>query len=103
MFLHRRGAKILPTLAKMNELYRIFVSKMGFPPVVGQTVVRLVVATILGGVIGLEREIRHKPAGLRTNMFMCLASALFTILSFELASEYQRDHTRIAAQIIPGI
>jgi putative Mg2+ transporter-C (MgtC) family protein len=36
-------------------------------------------------------------------MFMCLGSALFTILSFELASEYPGDHTRIAAQIIPGI
>ena len=87
----------------MDELYRFFVSRMGFPPVVGQTVVRLLLAAILGGVVGLEREIKHKPAGLRTNMFMCLGSALFTILSFELASEYSGDHTRIAAQIIPGI
>ena len=87
----------------MDLLHRLFVSKMGFPPVVGQTVVRLVLAAVLGGIIGLEREIKHKPAGLRTNMFMCLGSALFTILSFELASEYSGDHTRIAAQIIPGI
>jgi len=91
------------TSLPMDDLYRIFVSKMGFPPVVGQTVVRLLLAAILGGVVGLEREIKHKPAGLRTNMFMCLGSALFTILSFELASEYPGDHTRIAAQIIPGI
>jgi putative Mg2+ transporter-C (MgtC) family protein len=87
----------------MDELYRLFVSKMSFTPLVGQTIVRLLLAAILGGIIGLEREIKHKPAGLRTNMFMCLGSALFTILSFELASEYPGDHTRIAAQIIPGI
>ena len=65
---------------------------------------RLICAAILGGIVGLEREIRHKPAGLRTNMFICLGSALFTVLSDELAGKYGiGDHTRIAAQIIPGI
>jgi putative Mg2+ transporter-C (MgtC) family protein len=58
---------------------------------------------LLGGVIGLERELKHKPAGLRTNMFICFGSAMFTILSVELAGEFTGDHTRIAAQIIPGI
>ncbi len=66
-------------------------------------IVRLAVAAILGGVIGLERELRHKPAGLRTNMFICFGAAMFTILSDALASEHPGDHTRIAAQIIPGI
>jgi|SRR5437588_1450314 len=67
------------------------------------TVIRLTVAAILGGVIGLERQLKHKPAGLRTNMFICFGSAMFTILSNELAAEFIGDHTRIAAQIIPGI
>jgi putative Mg2+ transporter-C (MgtC) family protein len=64
---------------------------------------RLIVAAFLGGVIGLEREMKRKPAGLRTNMFICFGSAMFTILSEELASQWTGDHTRIAAQIIPGI
>jgi putative Mg2+ transporter-C (MgtC) family protein len=64
---------------------------------------RLIVAAILGGVIGLERELRHKAAGLRTNMFICFGAAMFTILSDALAVKYTGDHTRIAAQIIPGI
>jgi len=68
-----------------------------------QTMLRLIVAAILGGLIGLEREIHHKPAGLRTNMFICFGSAMFTIMSWKLAGEYAGDHTRIAAQIIPGI
>jgi putative Mg2+ transporter-C (MgtC) family protein len=68
-----------------------------------QTMLRLVIAAILGGLIGLEREIHHKPAGLRTNLFICFGSALYTILSWKLASDYPGDHTRIAAQIIPGI
>ncbi len=71
--------------------------------IVAQTIMRLILAAILGGVIGLEREIAHKPSGLRTNMFICFGSAFFTILSFELANQYPGDHTRIAAQIIPGI
>jgi putative Mg2+ transporter-C (MgtC) family protein len=66
-------------------------------------VVRLVLAAILGGVIGLEREMKRKSAGLRTNMFICFGSAMFTLLSDELASAHIGDHTRIAAQIIPGI
>ncbi len=63
---------------------------------------RLIVAAVLGGAIGLEREMKHRPAGLRTNMFMCFGSALFTMLSAMLAGSGQ-DQTRIAAQIIAGI
>ncbi|HEV8525883.1 MAG TPA: MgtC/SapB family protein [Terriglobales bacterium] len=68
-----------------------------------ETIVRLVLAAVLGGIIGLERETKRKPAGLRTNMFICFGAAMFTILSFRLAEQYTGDHTRIAAQIIPGI
>lgn len=69
----------------------------------GVSTLRLVVAAILGGLIGLERELKHRPAGLRTNLFICLGAALYTILSDALAVEHIGDHTRIAAQIIPGI
>lgn len=64
--------------------------------------VRLVVAGILGGIIGLERELKHRPAGLRTNLFICFGAALFTLLSQRLAG-VPADSARIAAQIIPGI
>jgi putative Mg2+ transporter-C (MgtC) family protein len=71
--------------------------------IVATSMVRLVLAAVLGGVIGLERELRHRPAGLRTNMFICFGAAMFTILSDALAVRYLGDHTRISAQIIPGI
>jgi putative Mg2+ transporter-C (MgtC) family protein len=71
--------------------------------IVATSLARLVLAAVLGGVIGLERELRHRPAGLRTNMFICFGAALFTILSDALAVKYLGDHTRISAQIIPGI
>jgi len=64
---------------------------------------RLLLAAILGGVIGLERELNRKPAGIRTNLLICLGAALFTVVSWEMAGEYTGDHTRIAAQIITGI
>jgi len=66
-------------------------------------VTRLLLAAVLGGIIGIERALKRRPAGLRTNMFICFGSAMFTILSEELAGEFLGDHTRIAAQIIPGI
>jgi putative Mg2+ transporter-C (MgtC) family protein len=70
--------------------------------IVGSSLTRLLFAAILGGLIGLERESKHRAAGLRTNMFICFGAALFTILSRGLAAE-PSDYTRIAAQIIPGI
>src|SRR3954469_24399287 len=66
-------------------------------------VTRLLIASILGAAIGFERETKHKPAGLRTNMFICFGAAMYTLLSDQLALEHMGDHTRIAAQIIPGI
>lgn len=69
-----------------------------------KSMVRLTLAAVLGGIIGLERAFKRRPAGLRTNMFICFGSAMFTILSNDLAAEWGiGDHTRIAAQIIPGI
>jgi putative Mg2+ transporter-C (MgtC) family protein len=64
---------------------------------------RLLLAALLGGIIGVERELSHKPAGIRTNMLICLGAALFTTISYELAGANSPEHTRIAAQIIPGI
>jgi putative Mg2+ transporter-C (MgtC) family protein len=64
---------------------------------------RLVMASVLGGLVGLERELHGKPAGLRTNMFICAGSALFTLLSEMLGERFGGDATRIASQLIPGI
>jgi putative Mg2+ transporter-C (MgtC) family protein len=70
-------------------------------------VARLGLAAALGGVVGLEREMSGKPAGLRTNLLICVGAALLTDLSLVVA---QRPHTgmnadpaRIAAQIVSGI
>jgi putative Mg2+ transporter-C (MgtC) family protein len=71
--------------------------------VVTSTIFRLLVAIILGGIIGLERQFHRKPAGLRTNMFICFGAAMFTVMSDQLAGSFGGDHTRVAAQIIPGI
>jgi putative Mg2+ transporter-C (MgtC) family protein len=64
---------------------------------------RLLLAAVLGGVVGLERELSHKPAGLRTNMLISLGAALFTVISWQMANIAGGDHTRIAAQIVTGI
>ena len=67
-------------------------------------IARLLLAAVLGGIIGLERELRRKPAGLRTNMFICIGSALFTLLSEEVARRFgDPNPTRIASNLIPGI
>jgi putative Mg2+ transporter-C (MgtC) family protein len=67
-------------------------------------IVRLLLAAALGGVVGLERELRRKPAGLRTNMFICMGSALFTLLSEEISWRFgDPTPTRIVSNLIPGI
>ena len=64
---------------------------------------KLLLAAILGGIIGIEREIRDKPAGLRTNILICVGSTLFMSISTKVAQVLGGDPTRIAAQIISGI
>jgi len=68
---------------------------------------KLALAILLGGAIGLEREIAGKPAGLRTNILICVGSVLITdvSLSIGLGANGQRfgDPARLAAQIVSGI
>jgi len=62
------------------------------------------VAATLGAIIGLERVVRRRPAGVRTSLFICLATALFTILSSEIAHRFgDSSGTRIASNIVQGI
>ena len=69
--------------------------------------IRLLVASLLGGLIGLEREIQGKEAGLRTHALVSLGSALIMIVSIEIFEMYKQvasvDPSRIAAQVVSGI
>jgi putative Mg2+ transporter-C (MgtC) family protein len=84
----------------IHEVIKLLHNELGV--VLSSTLARLLLAAILGGIIGLERQLRHRPAGLRTNMFICFGAAMFTVLSRQLAG-IESDSARIAAQIIPGI
>jgi putative Mg2+ transporter-C (MgtC) family protein len=68
---------------------------------------KLGLAVILGGIIGLEREISGKPAGLRTNILICVGAALLTDVSLVLVKgpdgAFLNDPTRVAGQIITGV
>ena len=64
---------------------------------------KVILSAILGGAIGLEREFRDKPAGLRTNMLICIGTTLFMIVSTTAAKVLGGDPMRIAAQIVSGI
>jgi putative Mg2+ transporter-C (MgtC) family protein len=73
--------------------------------------IRLVAAAALGGVVGLERELDEKSAGLRTHILVCVGSALFTLVSAYGFHDFlvsgsaivRTDPSRIAAQIVTGI
>jgi len=65
-------------------------------------VLSIILAVVLGAVVGLEREIRGKAAGLRTNVLICLGAAVFTIISERMAGD-KDSITRIAAQIVTGV
>jgi putative Mg2+ transporter-C (MgtC) family protein len=67
------------------------------------TATRLLMACAMGGLIGIEREWRHKASGLRTNMLICMGCALFTMLSAVLAGEGNPDKGRVASNIVQGI
>src|SRR5262245_11541411 len=63
---------------------------------------RLLLAAVLGAAVGLEREYRHKAAGLRTNILIAVGSCVYTIVSMSMAHQ-DGTSDRIAAQIVTGI
>ncbi len=69
-----------------------------------EILLRLSFAALLGAAIGVERDLHRRPAGIRTSAFVCMGSALFTILSFQLAKMYgDTSPTRIASNLVQGI
>lgn len=71
--------------------------------IAGDVAKRLLLACVLGGAIGLEREYHRKPSGIRTNLLICLGCAFFTLLSAVLAGEANPDKGRVASNIVQGI
>ena len=71
--------------------------------VVNGAIGRLLMACTLGALVGLQREIKRKAAGVRTNLLICMGSAFFTLLSALLAGDANPDKGRVAANIVQGI
>ena len=67
------------------------------------TTTRLLMACAMGGIVGMEREWRHKASGLRTNILICLGSSMFTILSAVLAGAGSPNRGQVASNIVQGI
>ena len=70
------------------------------PPVDIVTIAQLLLAVVLGILVGVEREMVHKPAGLRTHALVSLGACLFTVISIDY---FDVDPARIAAGIVTGI
>jgi putative Mg2+ transporter-C (MgtC) family protein len=89
----------------MNEL-QLFESWERLASVVPPFLVRCGAAALCGAMIGLERELKNKPAGFRTNILICLGSAMYMAIGLLLvneAGESMADPARIAAQVVTGI
>lgn len=67
-----------------------------------ELMLQLGLASLLGGAIGLERELGGKPAGLRTNILICIGSVLYTHLAIAMLGP-STDPTRVAGQIVTGV
>ena len=67
--------------------------------------VRMVLGVVCGGVIGIEREYKRRPAGFRTHILICLGAAMTTLTSqyLSLNMHYETDLARLGAQVIAGI
>lgn len=65
-----------------------------------EQILRLLLAAAMGALIGLERDIRDKPAGIRTHMLVCIGSCIITLVSIY---DFPMDTARVAAGIVTGI
>ena len=71
-------------------------------PVEIEIIIKIVLAAALGMLVGFEREIHRKPAGLRTHSLVCLGATLFTIVSLSMTGN-NVDISRVAAGVVAGI
>jgi len=68
-----------------------------------EAVGRLLLACVLGGIVGIERELQRRAAGVRTNLLICMGCAFFTLLSGVLAGDNSPNRGQVAANIVQGI
>jgi putative Mg2+ transporter-C (MgtC) family protein len=73
-----------------------------------EAILRTFIAVVVGSLIGLDRELRNKPAGLRTHILISLAAALFTLITFELHAQFSdgdkaADPVRIIEAVTAGV
>jgi uncharacterized membrane protein YhiD involved in acid resistance len=100
LFTEKIGSRLsgnLPIIERVNE------SLSNFVLLASEHAPRLFAALIAGAIIGIEGEIYHRPAGLRTNILITVGATLLSILSLVAGQTFGGDSTRIAAQIITGI
>jgi putative Mg2+ transporter-C (MgtC) family protein len=109
--LNKLGCAVLASgkeIARMTFAIAHFAAPFNFSwlqqlVVMNGAVGRLLMACMLGGVIGLEREFNRKAAGVRTNLLICMGAAFFTLLSAVLAGDANPDKGRVASNIVQGI
>lgn len=93
----------MPTTEQLNNVSKEDMTEISTLEIL----IRLIVAAVLAGVIGYEREIHHKPAGMRTYILVSIGTAVMTIASIEVArfssTPEAVDVSRIASTILPGI
>ena len=87
--------QILPLFESAEQLHTVVLA----------FVVRCGAAAICGGLVGLERELKGKPAGLRTNLLICVGAAIYMLVGIMLVHSdgENTDPTRVASQVVTGI
>jgi putative Mg2+ transporter-C (MgtC) family protein len=95
-------------LTDLDTQTRLWAAALGWP---GESLLRLALAAVAGGLIGLEREMRGRQAGFRTNLLVCMGSALVMLVSIEFARypwkpgtfNINVDPARIAYSVMTGV
>jgi putative Mg2+ transporter-C (MgtC) family protein len=90
-----------PSLALIPEPFEF--DKLQQMIVTNGVILRLLLACLLGGLVGLERELNRKSAGVRTNLLICMGAAFFTLLSAVLAGDNSPNKGQVASNIVQGI
>lgn len=82
----------------MSEVQDLFIALGGHHTVLPalEATLRVLMAVVVGALIGLDRELRNKPAGLRTHILISLAAALFTLITFELHEQFTGEDAKTA-------
>ena len=84
-------------------MFNLSLNDLCIGPTESNIILKMVIAFLLGGILGFQREVTHHPAGLRTHILVCIGSAGFMLLAFYISHNYRGEFPFDPGRVMQGV